>query len=195
LVDGVSFSTKRSVMKRTSLEWWTELKKDPEKLVEWLKKQYYGEATAAGRIKRYVQRFLGKDDPRHRPLTRIMADETKHARWVLELLTARGVKFHAIPNRRTRYWEEVDLERKVTFEEACGVSYHAEHMRLERIKVIAEDTEGPEDIRKMFKLILEDEIFHERLFEQMAGTEAVNATREGHLKGAEAIGFISQEMV
>ncbi len=174
---------------RTSEQWWQEVKADPEKLISWLKKQFHGETTAAERIERYCMAKLDEDDSRQETLKKIASQERMHASWVGDLLKNRGIT-PAVLEKGERYWEKV-LSNITSFEQAAGVAHHAEVMRLERIAVIAHDTEAPSDIRAVFACILDDERFHARAFRDLAGPEAVANTHAGHLEGAEAIGFVT----
>jgi hypothetical protein len=73
---------------------------------------------------------------------------------------------------------------------AAAVAAHAEEMRLERIKVIMDDTEADSDIVNTFKNIYKDELFHAKGFKLIAGDDYYNKATEGHAKGLEALGLI-----
>jgi rubrerythrin len=175
---------------RTSREWWSEIRRDPDRLLGWLVRQYHGEVTAAARIERYC---LRRSPPpgAARILEVIASQERAHAAWIGGLLAARGVA-PAVLTGPERYWEET-LPGISSFEAAAAVAAHAEAMRLERIRVIAEDPEAPADIRGVFRRILRDEEFHARAFGEMAGAAALASAREAHERGKAAIGFLSAE--
>lgn len=63
-------------------------------------------------------------------------------------------------------------------------------MRLERIKVIMEDTTADSDIVETFKNIYKDELFHAKGFKLIAGDDYYNKASENHAKGLEALGLI-----
>jgi rubrerythrin len=172
---------------RTSQQWWEDTLRNPEALVGWLQKQYHGEATAAIRIRNFSDKFCEKLTDL-RTLGIIAGQEEKHAEWVGALLSARGVE-PAILEKTERYWD-VTLPGIEDFATGAGVAAHAEHMRLERIRVIAEHPETPEDIRAVFARILPEETFHERAFAEMAGDAALAATRSGHERGMEALSLV-----
>ena len=62
-------------------------------------------------------------------------------------------------------------------------------MRLERIRVIAQDETAPVDIRETFVKILKDEVWHEKAFTQLSTTEALNSTLGDYKLGREALGL------
>jgi rubrerythrin len=175
----------------TSKEWWDRTKASPAATVEWLEKQFHGEVTAADRIERYCtttapSQWLAT-------LERIAADERKHAGWIAELLTARG----ATPERQEkneRYWSAVSTVDR-SFENVTAIASHAEAMRLERIRVIAEDQSAPEDLRGTFERILKDEVFHEQAFRRMAGERAMQSNAALANEGRAAIGLINANEV
>jgi rubrerythrin len=174
---------------KTSREWWSSIKDDEKKLIDWLQKQYYGENTAAERIEQYCLSRLEKDDSRRSVLLEIGSQEKAHASWIYNLLANRGVK-PTIKEKQEHYWEKT-LPTITSFEESAGVAYHAETMRLERIRVIAGDEDAPKDIRFVFNNILRDELFHQEAFLRLAGEDAISKTSEAHKDGAKEIGFIT----
>lgn len=76
---------------KTVQEWWDEPKSDPAKLIEWLKNQYHGEATAADKIAKFILPQFD-DSKQLFIIERIMEDEKKHASWIEVLLKSRGVE-------------------------------------------------------------------------------------------------------
>lgn len=173
---------------RTSQEWWDETKASPEKLVHWLKNQYHGEAVASERIRQYI---LPKFDGKYGFMVeRIADDEERHAEWVSELLKTRGIT-PEILQKEERYWKTVmteDFSQDGNY--AAAVAAHAEEMRLERIKVIMDDTTADSDIVQTFTRIYKDELFHAKGFRLIAGDEYYNKASENHAKGLEALGLI-----
>lgn len=174
---------------RTSVAWWSQVRRDPERLMMWLRKQYQGEVTAAERIERYCIARLADADDRRVVLRVIAEQERTHAAWVGELLRARGEEPRST-SKTERYWSRA-IDAIESFEDAAGVAHHAETMRLERIAVIAADANAPPDIRTTFQRILRDEQFHARAFARLAGADAIARTRTAHEAGANAIGFLA----
>lgn len=173
---------------KTSQEWWDEVKTSNEKLVNWLKNQYHGEAVASERIRQYILPHFG--DKYAFMVERIADDEERHASWVGKLLSSRGIT-PEILQKEERYWREVMTEDfKNDGNYAAAVAAHAEEMRLERIKVIMDDMTAPEDIRETFKNIYKDELFHAKGFKLIAGDEYYQKTAENHARGLEALGLI-----
>ncbi len=171
----------------TPARWWARTKRDPARLMAWLFDQYRGEATAAERIEALRDQHAGGSPRARRVLTIIAEQERTHARWVGELLRARG---HAptVREKPTRYWDG-PLAAIRDLETGCAVGAHAERMRLERIEVIAGDPEAPADIREVFARILPQERFHERAFRSLASARALEATRTQHELGRAALGL------
>lgn len=165
---------------KTSLQWWTEVKASPEKLVNWLKNQYHGEAVASERIRQYI---MPKMEGKYQFMVeRIADDEERHASWVGTLLHNRGIEPKVL-EKEERYWKTVmteDFTNDGNY--AAAVAAHAEEMRLERIKVIMDDSEAPEDIRSTFKQIYKDELFHAKGFKLIAGDEYYNKASANHAK-------------
>jgi rubrerythrin len=172
---------------RDSRTWWEGIKRDPEALRAWLLDQYRGEATAAGRIEMLRDAFADEGSRAHRLLGVIAGQERRHAVWVGDLLTARGVE-PTISRKRERYWTPT-LEAIHDLETGCAIGAHSERMRLERIEVIAGDPAAPEDVRAVFRRILPEERFHARAFAELAGARALQETRDAHARGRRALGL------
>jgi len=172
---------------KTSAQWWAEVKADPEKFNHWLQRQHIGETTAADRIVRLGQQFEVSRADQH-ILDTIASQERQHAQWIQELLIERGVD-PIIGEAESRYWAQT-LPGIEDFKTGAAVAAHAEAMRLERIEVICNDPDAPEDVRNVFRAILKDERWHERAFSKLAGAEAIAATLGAHEKGLEALGLV-----
>lgn len=173
---------------KTSKEWWDEVKASPEKTIDWLKKQYVGEKTAALRVTQFAAQFANTERS-ETILNMIAIQEGNHAGWIRALLEARGVDVKAIIHENERYWRET-LKGITSLETGAAVATHAEAMRLERIRVIANDEETPADIRAVFQKILPDEEWHEKAFRNLSTPEAIEATRHNHEAGTQALGLV-----
>lgn len=172
---------------KTTAQWWTETKNNPELLMDWLKDQYHGEATAATRIRDFSNQFA-TTDLRKEILECIAIQEERHAGWVGDLLKARGCE-PALLIKPERYWDQT-LPEIDSFESGCAVAAHAEAMRLERIECICYDSDAPADIREVFMKIFPEEKFHARAFRNLTTYDAMQKTDEAHVKGLEAIGLV-----
>ncbi len=174
-------------MKQSSSTWWKGIRHSSEKLHAWLRDQYRGEVTAADRIEILRDSFTSPGSRAHRVLTVIAAQERDHAAWVGVLLAARGlaVEVQAKPDR---YWRRV-LPGIQDLATGAAVGAHAERMRLERIEVIANDSEAPDDIRNVFARILPQERFHARAFAELSTAEALERTADAHELGRLALGL------
>lgn len=173
---------------RDSLTWWTETKASTVKLESWLKDQYHGEVTAASRIAEIASKVK---ETRVAKILNVIADqEAKHARWVGQLLIARGLTPQVL-QKEERYWNKTLPKdyADMPIEKLAAIGAHAEKMRLARIEVISKDQTAPEDIRETFKKILKDEIFHERAFREIAGDENMSQALKAHEDGLKALGL------
>lgn len=168
-----------------SQEWWNSVKNDTSKFNQWMQKQYYGELKASERVAELISKFnlQGKDA---NIVSIISGQESQHAKWVLGLLTSRGVK--PLESHSERYWSETGLEFESS-NEAFAVAAHAEGMRLERIRAIVNDLETPSDVREVFGKILKDEEFHERAFKGLTTETQYELSKNNHDKGLKALGL------
>ncbi|MFO0612681.1 MAG: hypothetical protein U0414_08845 [Polyangiaceae bacterium] len=173
---------------RDSRTWWEATRREERALVAWLLDQYRGEATAAGRIEMLRDAFAEPGTRAHVVLGVIAGQERRHAVWVGDLLTARGVQPTVLP-KRERYWAPT-LEAIHDLETGCAIGAHSERMRLERIEVIAADPFAPEDVCAVFRRILPEERFHARAFAELAGARALDETRAAHARGRRALGLV-----
>lgn len=173
---------------QTSREWWAKVRAEDRLLLDWLRRQYRGEVTAAGRIEAFRDRYAPNAESK-RLLTTIAEQERRHAAWVRDLLMARGID-PEVQGAEDRYWAET-LPAVDSFEHGAAVGAHAEEMRLQRIRVIVNDATAPADVRKVFTMILKEEEFHARAFAQMAGEEALSETRGAHERGMALLGLVA----
>jgi len=169
----------------TSRQWWAEVKQDPTKFNEWLRKQYHGEVTAAIRIRAMADETI--DAGNKRTLETIAGQEEQHALWVKELLDNRNID-PGQHDESARYWGEVNAAA-IGFENKAAIAALAEGMRLERIRVIAADEDAPPDVRFTFERILHDEEWHERAFTKLTSPEAIEKVRPYHTLGREVLGL------
>ena len=173
---------------KTTKEWWDDTKQSPEKIINWLKNQYHGEALASSRIKEFILPHM--DGKFAFMVERIADDEERHAQWVGKLLLDRGIE-PEILEKEERYWKETMTEDfKSDGNYAAAVAAHAEEMRLERIKEIMNDESCDNDIRETFRNIYKDELFHAKGFRLIAGDDYYTKASENHAKGLEALGLI-----
>ena len=184
----MSLSVPAHTSSRSSAAWWEETRGNPERLVAWLFEQYRGEVTAAERIERLRDTYATPGGRAWRVLSVIADQERLHAGWVAALLRTRGLVPEVRGEPERRYWART-LPGISDLETGCAVGAHAEHMRLERIEVIAADTTAPADLRDVFARILPQERFHERAFRSLATPESLERTREAHNLGRAVLGL------
>lgn len=176
---------------RTTQEWWDAVSNSPQKMVEWLKDQYYGEQTAAVRVRELLDQYPDITTTEKQLVTMIADDEAKHAQWVNDLLIARNIIVpEMFREKPVRYWSETLPTGPATFSQMCAIGHHAEVMRLERIELLAKD-ERFADIAKVFRAILSDELFHAKAFKVMSTPEDIEAARGNHEAGKAALGLVA----
>lgn len=175
----------------TTQQWWDRVSNSDEEMINWLKAQYHGEATAEIRIRQSIQDYnLDLASLEAKIIKSITDDEAKHTLWVKKLLTSRGIT-PKILEKEERYWNEVlpkTLEEN-TFSYFCAVGHLAETMRLDRISLLASDNRFA-DIAKVMSDIYPDEVFHARAFKEMSTSENIKKAKEFHNLGMNAIGLL-----
>ena len=173
----------------TTAQWWERVSNDPVEMDKWLQNQYYGEVTAANRIRESVAKYNLKG-LKAKIIESIAKDEEKHAVWVSRLLRARMIE--CVPlEKAERYWKETlpkELEVN-TFKYFCAVGHLAEVMRLDRISLIASD-ERFSDIAEVMRKIYDDEVFHARMFREISSQKNISKARKYHNMGMNAIGLL-----
>lgn len=171
---------------KTSKQWWESVKNNQSLLNQWLMNQYHGEVKAAEKIEQLI---LSKEAPesQKRIIRIIIEQEKKHAVWIGQLLITRGITPKVLEKKK-RYWDKT-LSQIVDWDTSCAVAAHAERMRLERIRVICEDKDTPEDIRIVFEKILVEEEFHAATFDRFTTGDALLATSDKHEAGMKELGL------
>ena len=174
---------------KTSAEWWLATKSDPAKLNHWLQRQYVGEMAAVNLLSELLIRFGDEaTDEEWKTVHKVMQQEAIHARWMKEVMDKRGVKPEANGESTRRYWQEV-IPAVTNFREAMAAGFDAEHMRLDRIRVIANDDSAPPDLFDVFNRILPHEEWHEQVFNEMR--HGITLT-EAHDRGLNSLGLVLQ---
>lgn len=164
---------------KTSQEWWNETKSSPVKLAHWLQRQAYGEEQAHKRITALADKY---NNP---VLHRIARDELKHSLWITQYLAQNNIDFLNI--HEERYWKEINLQFE-NLEQIGAVGYHAEAMRLERIKIIAQDKDFM-TLADIFKKIQKDEEYHVEAFKSLTTEEEIEIAAIDHEQGMLALGL------
>jgi rubrerythrin len=172
---------------QTTHAWWKATKSNPQKLTAWLKRQYVGELAAVHLLSELLIRFGSDMTPKQwQDIAKILMQEALHGTWMKELLDARGITPEKNASAEQRYWKEV-LPAVDSFEKAVAAGFHAENMRLHRIREIAFDLDAPADIRDVFQRILPHEEWHEKAFaEMMSGVDITPF----HEKGLKALNLV-----
>jgi hypothetical protein len=172
---------------KTTKEWWQETRDDSTKLHAWLRRQYVGELAAVNLLSELLIRFGSEmTNQQWGNIYKIMQQEALHGSWMKDLLDVRGIKPEPNASATRRYWNEV-LPAVNSFAKAVAAAFHAEHMRLARIREIADDNQAPADIRAAFQRILPHEEWHELAFSEMKGDVTLT---ESHEKGLQALNLV-----
>lgn len=173
----------------TTKQWWNETRDDDTKLHAWLRRQYVGELAAVNLLSEVLLKF-GHEMNAEQWITihKVMMQEAVHGMWMKKLLDIRGILPEANASAERRYWREV-VPAVDSFAKAAAAGYHAESMRLERIREIAADTNAPADIRETFQRILPHEEWHEEAFKAMKNGADLTAFHE---RGLEALNLVLQ---
>lgn len=166
---------------KTSQEWWNETKADPAKLNLWLQRQCFGEEHAYKRITALAEQFGNPT------LHKIALDEFTHYSWIKKYLTDNNIS--TLIEHNERYWKEINLQFD-DITQVGAVGYHAEAMRLERIKVIAADKSMPE-LAALFTKIQRDEEFHVTAFKALTTEEELEIAKIDHEQGMIELGLIA----
>ena len=174
--------------RRTTEQWWAETKADPEKLVHWLRRQYVGEMAAVNLLSELLITYGNQaSESEWVDVHKVMCQEATHAKWMKKVLDGRGISPEEGASTDRRYWAQVK-PAVGSFAEGCAAGYHAENMRLERIRCIANDTDpAVADLAEVFSNILPHEEWHEEVFDRMRkGRELTKY----HEKGLESLNLL-----
>ena len=152
----------------TSQEWWDKTKNDPALLNGWLQRQYVGEIAAVNLLSEVLIRFGSEATTQEwNDVHKVMCQEATHGKWIKHAMDARKILPERDATAERRYWHAV-LPHVTSFAEAMAAAFHAETMRLERIRVIAAETSPAyADLAKVFKAILPHEDWHAEVFDKM----------------------------
>lgn len=174
-------------------EWWYSTLRDSDKLNRWLIRLYKNEFDAYHRFNDFAIEYCDENDE-HWYLFKFLArQELRHAEMVLDLILSRQIVMEAyIDNsdkpRPERYWDCV-LPCIKDLTTAAGVGALAEGLSLERMRVIINAYDTPEDIRGLFKSIEPDEGVHAKVLGVLAGRHGINSVIDCHSSGLEALGL------
>lgn len=169
------------VDKDFTINWWTRLCNDEERMNAWLVKLYHTELDGyssnfeanakwnkTGIVK--VEKFLVKT----------AQDELRHADLLRCLLARRGVYVDNIDiPEESLYWSEMD-KHVVGLRSCCAVFYFGEQLATERFQVIYDHPDTPVDVMAFIESALPDETYHAHGFKSLAGDSAINAMLQHH---------------
>lgn len=165
---------------KASQEWWNKTKTSPIKLAYWLQGQVYAEEQAYNRIKALADKYSSP------VLHKIAIDELRHSLMIGQCVAQNNIDF--INFYEERYWKEVNLQFE-NLEQIGAVGYHAEAMRLERIKVIAQDKDFI-ILADIFKKIQKDVEYNVEAFKSLTTEQEIEIAAIDHEQGMIALGLV-----
>lgn len=181
---------KRSEKTRT---WWLELLANQTRLHSWLVRLYNNERDACGRFQDFAARYCKDDLEAYHLFSFIAEQERKHGLIVLNVLIERKIVEREKPaGLAERYWQNV-LPCVKDKASAAGVGALAEQLSLERMRVIINCDETPDDLREMFRQIEPDESLHAKALANLAGKHGISSVIDCHSAGLEALGLKLQD--
>jgi tRNA isopentenyl-2-thiomethyl-A-37 hydroxylase MiaE len=175
----------------TTQEWLDKVLTDTSAMEHWLRRQFVGEVKASYRILELAARAKveGATPLCWGMVAKIAVEELTHSQWVGDLLKVRQIPLPDLEDAEIRYWDPV-LGYAKTLDQMFAAGYHAEEMRLVRIRGLIADGRTPEDIRTVFMSILQDEIGHAHVFKTYATPAALAESLAAHKAGMEALNLV-----
>ena len=179
-------------MSHTTAQWLDRTLSNKAYLKNWLTRQYIGEFTAAVRLGQLVSQAkrVSIDIRKIEMLTRIQKEEAAHTVWIGHLMQARRMPIPVVTMDPSRYWDKV-LSGEMAIEKLFAAGYHAETMRLGRIRGLVSHPKTPADVRQTFTEILRDEEGHAFAFEQLTTPEQRAESFDAHKAGMDAMGLVA----
>jgi rubrerythrin len=173
---------------RTTLQWWNDTRAYESKIIDWLRRQFHGEAYAVKLMTFFLEKFA-RNEPEWacKTLRVIVQQEALHAKWIGELLRRRGVE-PTLLQKKERYWNEVRPYID-SFESYCAAIKLVESMALHKDIVISSHPDTPGDIREVFRRLRVDETFHAGFYGLLARPDELERMRVHHDNGMQAIGL------
>ena len=174
--------------KPATLVWWKKVLADPEKLIYWLCRLHNTEKEAEARFIEFAEEYCTPGSKEDKIFRVIAEQERTHGVLIEDVLKARGVTIDPDAEYSARYWAHTG-PCIVDRETAAAVGYFAEDLSLQRMQVIIELDETPDDLRQMFIPIHHDEGYHTRILAKMAGEHGITQVVDCHTEGLKELGL------
>ncbi|MEY2786521.1 MAG: hypothetical protein RL277_2733 [Planctomycetota bacterium] len=177
---------------RTTAQWWDETRSSETRLIDWLQRQFHGEAYAVSLMHHFLALYEDDMEQWVKPNFHFIAkQEALHAKWVGQLLFKRGVQPRML-DKRERYWGEV-RHHIHSFDTYCAAIHLVENMALAKDVAISAHPATPADVHEVFRRLKVDETFHAGFYGLLAKPEALEEMSVHHRRGMEAIGLMDSE--
>ena len=177
---------------RTTAQWWDETRASEARLVDWLQRQFHGEAYAVSLMNHFLALYEDDIEPWVKPnFEFIVKQEALHAKWVGQLLVRRGVQPKML-EKKERYWGEVRHKIR-SFDTYCAAIHLVENMALAKDVAISGHDKTPPDVHEVFRRLKVDETFHAGFYGLVAKPEALEEMWVHHRRGMEAIGLVDSD--
>ena len=175
-------------MKVATESWWVKCLNDKEKLEHWLVGLYNNEKDAEYRFVEFATKYCIDDVEAYDTFMLIASQERNHAKLVETILINRGITIYEKSSKDGRYWRNA-LPCICDMKTAAAIGAYAEGLSLKRMRVIIKDSNTPNDLVELFKVIEPEEAYHAKALESIATKYGMKAVRDCHDKGLEALGL------
>lgn len=175
-------------MKQITEKWWSQCLSDKEKLEHWLVGLYNNEKDAEERFVNFAHTYCLKDKDAYDTFIFIANQEANHAKLVEQILKNRSIKLYEKSSKNGRYWRNT-LSCICDMKTAAAIGAYAEGLSLKRMRVIIKDSNTPQDLVELFKVIEPEESYHAKALEKIATKYGMKAVKDCHDKGLEALGL------
>ena len=175
-------------MKLITENWWKKCLANPEKLEHWLVSLYNNEKDAEERFKNFAIDYCINDKEAFDIFNFIAEQERQHAILVEEILKNRNIDLYEKSSKDGKYWRNT-IPCIVDMKTAAAIGAYAEGLSLKRMRVIIADSNTPEDLKNLFKVIEPEESYHAKVLEKIATKYGMKEVKDCHDKGLIELGL------
>lgn len=168
--------------------WWDKCLSDKEKLEHWLVSLYNNEKDAEERFIHFANTYCLNEKDAYDTFMNIASQERNHAVLVEKILKNRKISLYEKSSKDGRYWRNT-LPCICDVKTAAAIGAFAESLSLNRMRVIINDPNTPEDLRELFKVIEPEESYHAKSLEKIATSFGMKSVKDCHDKGLEELGL------
>lgn len=175
-------------MKQITESWWNRCLNDKEKLEHWLVGLYNNEKDAEERFVDFANTYCMNDHEAYNVFIDIANQEENHAKLVEAILKKRNISLYEKSSKSSRYWRNT-LPCICDMKTAAAIGAYAEGLSLKRMRVIIKDSNTPDDLIDLFKVIEPEEAYHAKALEKIATKYGMKSVKDCHDKGLEDLGL------